>query len=140
MTRKTEPGRVPADPTSWSQASQRSVAAGWTTEYKDIFYKCWHCQAEAVFSAADQKYTYEVKKAPIDQQRILCEKCWHESLGIASQLRECQSQWAASKPSLQTDPAFLSRWLALLEAQERYVPSRHDVARKNMLRKLLGRA
>jgi hypothetical protein len=132
--------RVPADPTKWSAQSQRSVAAGWTSEYKDVHYRCWHCQADSVFSAADQKYTYEEKKAPIDQQRILCEPCWRESLHIAAQLQECQDQWAVSKQQLQADKPFLTHWLALLESQEGYVPYRHDVARKGMLRKLLGAA
>jgi hypothetical protein len=116
------------------------VAAEWTNEYKDIHYKCWHCQADAVFTAADQKYTYEEKKAPIDQRRILCEPCWRESLGIAAQLQKYENQWASSKQSLREDDVFLRQWLALLESRERYVPYRHDVARKNMLRKLLGNA
>jgi hypothetical protein len=140
MAQKPSSGRVLADPTKWSAKSQRSVAAGWTSEYKDVHYKCWHCQAEAVFTAADQQYTYEEKKAPIDQQRILCEPCWRESLRIATQLQECQSQWAVSKQSLRAEKVFLARWLALLESQEGYVPYRHDVARKSMLRKLLGAA
>jgi hypothetical protein len=108
MPRK-QPDRVPADPTRWSAQSQRSVATGWTREYKDVHYKCWHCQVDAVFSAADQKYTYEEKKAPIDQQRILCEPCWRESLRIAAQLQECQGQWAVSKQRLQADKPFLAR-------------------------------
>jgi hypothetical protein len=116
------------------------VAAGWTTDYKDIHYKCWHCQADSVFTAVDQKYTYEEKKAPIDQRRVLCEVCWREALGIAAQLQECKNLWASSKQSLREDEAFLRRWLALLESQERYVPYRKDLARKNMLRKLLGNA
>lgn len=78
--------------------------------------------------------------SPIDQQRILCESCWRESLRIAAQLKECQSHWAVSKRVLRADKAFLTQWLALLVSQEGYVPSRHDVACKNMLRKLLSAA
>jgi hypothetical protein len=140
VAEKPPSDRIHADPTKWSAKSQRSVAAGWTSEYKDIHYKCWHCQADAVFSAADQKYTYEEKKAQVDQRRILCEPCWRESLRIAAQLAECQVQWAKAKQSLRAEKPFLARWLELLESRERYVPYRHDDARKNMLRKLLGAA
>ena len=140
MPAKPFRNRVPADPTKWSAKSQSSRSASWTTEYTDIQYKCWRCQATATFSAADQRYTYEEKKAPIDQQRILCEPCWRESLRIAADLADCQRQWAQSKQSLRADKPFLARWLELLECQEKYVPYRHDVARKNMLRKLLGAA
>jgi hypothetical protein len=140
MPSKPEPNRVPADPTKWSEKSQGSPAASWTTEYTDIKYKCWHCQETATFSAADQRYTYEEKKAPIDQKRVLCESCWCESLRINAKLAECESQWAQSKNSLRSDGAFLANWLELLESQEKYVPYRQDIARKAMLRKLLGTA
>jgi hypothetical protein len=140
MPAKPSPNRVPADPTKWSTESQGSPAASWTTEYTDIHYKCRHCRATATFFAADQRHTYEVKKASIDQQRVLCEPCWRESLRIAAELAEHQRQWEQSKQSLRTDKPFLARWLQLLESQEEYGHARHDVARKNMLRKLLGAA
>lgn len=137
---KRLPDRVPADPTKWSAKSQGSPAASWTTEYEDIKYTCWHCSATTIFAAADQKYTFEEKKAPIDQRRLLCEPCWQESLRIAHTLAGYREQWKQSKQSLRADRVFLANWLALLESQEHYVPYRHDVARKNMLRKLLAAA
>jgi hypothetical protein len=129
---------VPADPTQWSESSQKTLSAVFIKEYKDKHYQCWHCRVEAVFSAVDQKYTYEVRKANIDQQRILCKPCWQRSLAITSELDTCQSAWGAAKAKLRTDSAFLARWLKLLEEQETYVPYKHDVARKNMLRKLIA--
>lgn len=63
---------VPADPTKWSEKSQQTVGFHCIKEYRDITYDCWRCKKSAVLSAADQRYTYEVKKAPIDQRRILC--------------------------------------------------------------------
>jgi len=140
MSSKPVAGRVPADPTKWSEKSQGSVAANWTTEYTDIPYKCWRCETAATFSAADQQYTYEVKKAPIDQRRILCEPCWRESLRIKAKLAEYERQWAESKETLRSNSTYLSEWLELLELLEKFVPYRHDVARKAMIRKLLGAA
>jgi len=129
--------KVKADPTKWSKKSQRSVAASFTTEYTDIHYRCWHCQAEAIFSAADQKHAFEIKKASIVQRRLLCETCWRKSLHLAAELKEFGTKWDESKLSLKTDEIFLSKWLQLLAEQETYVPYRHDTARKSMLRKLL---
>src|SRR2546422_3717670 len=97
------PNRVAADPTQWSDGSQGSVAAYFTTEYVDEKYKCWHCKAEATFTAADQKYTYEVRKANVNQTRRLCEPCWKESLRIADELESKVSAWAESKQELRND-------------------------------------
>src|SRR5688500_848347 len=102
MSLKPASSRVPADPSKWSEKSQGSPAASWTTEYTDIQYKCQHCEATATFSAADQRYTYEEKKAPIDQKRILCESCWRESLRIKAKLAEYETRWLESKDSLRS--------------------------------------
>jgi hypothetical protein len=140
MPSNPSPSTVPANPAEWSEKCQRTVAADFIREYKDIQYKCWHCQTEAVFSAADQKYTYEVKKADINQHRLLCEPCWRRSLEIARELKACAGSWAESKSVRRSDRTFLTRWLSLLEEQETYVPYKHDVARKNMLHRLLSAA
>lgn len=131
---------VPADPTQWSAESQRSVAADFTTEYRDLPYTCWHCGCSAVFTAIDQKHTYEVKKANINQQRTLCSACWSERLKVEAELKVHEQQWAEAKSQLRNDRAFLSRWLELLTLLESYVPYRHDTARKGMLAKFLAAA
>lgn len=128
---------VPASPRQWSEKSQRSISAAFTSNYEDREYNCWSCRKPSVFTAADQKYTYEVRKAPIDQQRMLCNECWKASLKIAKELDGFASQWAAQKASLRHDKRFLSRWLELLEQREHYVRYKPDTAKKNMLRKLL---
>ncbi len=101
------PNTVAADPSQWSEQSQGSVSASWTHSYTDVTYFCRRCQTKTLFSAPDQKYTYEVKKAPIDQQRSLCQPCWSESHQIARALKGLEAQWAQSKPSLRTDKEFL---------------------------------
>ena len=79
-----------------------------------------------------------MKKAPIDQRRILCESCWHRSLAIKQQLEAQAQRWAREELQLTKDKHFLEEWLQLLEEQDKYVPYRHDTAKKNMLRKLLN--
>jgi len=140
MTKRASPDSVPADPAKWSASSQRSVSAEWTTEYTSFRYSCWRCRALAVFSAEDQRYTYEVKKANINQQRSLCENCWSRLIAIAKDLAECQSRWSKAKALLAKDRAFLEQWLRLLREKEEYVPYRADIAKKNMLAKLLRAA
>jgi hypothetical protein len=90
-----------------------------------------------VFTAQDQKYTFEVKKASIDQRRILCSNCWLESHRIRNELQDYEERWAKSKAKLQVDKAFLFRWLELLTLLEAYVPYKPDTARKTMLSKFL---
>ncbi len=91
-----------------------------------------------MFTAQEQKFTFEVKKAPIDQRRILCEDCWQQSNQIVRELSENERRWLEQKPTLQKDREFLRRWLELLEEREKYVPYRSDTAKKNMLNKLLA--
>ena len=122
----------------WSEKSKRSVAFSLKHEYRDIAYQCWRCQAECVFTAQDQKYTFEVKKAHICQGRYLCAECWSESHRLRAALRDCEEQWAAAKARLQVDKAFLVRWLELLTALEAYVAYEPDTAKKNMLSKLIA--
>jgi hypothetical protein len=129
---------VPADPSQWSEKSQSSVTFHWVKEYKDIEYNCWRCKKSAVFSAYDQKYTYEVKKAPIDQCRSLCLECWENSLKIKHNIRLCEEKWAESKRTLKNDKDFLSHWLQLLVLLEEYIHYKPNTAVKNMLKKLIN--
>ena len=140
MNKRVSPTAVPADPSKWSEGSQRSVSSAWVTEYTSFRYNCWRCRASSVFTAADQKYTYEVKKADINQQRVLCEACWKRSNAIAAELARCEALWATEKVRLRTDRAFLESWAKLLEERDEYVAYRADVAKKNMLAKLLREA
>ncbi len=126
---------VPADPSKWSEKSQHSVSFHYVKEYTDIPYSCWRCKKSAVFSAVDQKYTYEVQKAPIDQRPILCTECWRELLEINRDIKQCEQQWAESKKSLRSNADFLTKWLNLLTSREGYVPYHPNTAAKNMLLK-----
>lgn len=111
MKQRDRPTSVPADPEQWSDKSKQTISYDFIREYTDEPYKCWHCQAECIFTAQDQKYTYEVKKASIDQRRSLCAACWSEAHRIRNMLAECEERWAEGKAKLQTDKSFLTHWL-----------------------------
>ena len=130
---------VKADTNQWSRQSRQSYAVYDTKEYVDIEYFCWRCGKPDVFTAEDQRHSFEVKKNYVWQQRILCRPCWAEANGIRKALNARQAQWAKSKASLQKDNSFLSDWLQLLTKLEEYVPYRADTAKKNMLTKLIKR-
>ena len=72
---------VPSNPDAWSAQSKRSrgYEPGVTGHYYDEYYWCRKCGAPAVFSAAEQKYRYEVLQRHICQTRILCNPCWKKS-------------------------------------------------------------
>ena len=68
---------VAADQEKWSEQSKQTISYHYKQEYTDIEYSCWRCRAACVFTAQDQKYTYEVRKASIDQRRFLCGPVFH---------------------------------------------------------------
>lgn len=139
MIARVPPTTEPADPQQWSEKSKQSYAYFYKRTYEDRAYQCWHCQAASVFTAQDQKYTFEIKKASIDQRRILCQTCWSESNRVRKSLREFEQQWGVYKATLQHDANFLDQWLSLLLRLEKFVPYRPDTAKKNMLSKLLAK-
>lgn len=128
---------VAADPNQWSEQSKQSVAFGFKREYVDEPYKCWRCSAACVFTAQDQKYTFEVKKASIDQRRKFCAACWSESHRLRTAMAERETRWAAERNTLRTDRNFLTEWLELLARWREFEPYKQDVAKINMLRGLL---
>lgn len=128
---------VAANPNQWSEQSKHSVTYHFKREYVDESYKCRRCGAACTFTALDQKYTFEVKKASIDQRRNLCATCWSESHHIRAALSEHDVRWAADKPNLRRNKEFLSGWLGLLTRWTEFAPYEQDIAKINMLHRLL---
>ncbi len=129
---------IAADPDQWSAQSKRSVAFHFKREYVDEPYKCWRCGAACVFTAQDQKYTFEVKKASIDQRRKFCTACWSESHRVSAAIAERENRWADGKNALRADGVFLTEWLELLMRWKEFEPYKLDIAKIHMLRDLLG--
>jgi hypothetical protein len=134
------PKSIPADPSQWSEQSKQTVSYlfNFIREYTDKPFNCRRCGAACVFSAEDQKYTFEVKKASIDRRRKFCAECWSESHRLKASLADFEKRWADDKRTLQTDSKFLAGWLELLNRWKEFEPYKQDIARINMLRGLLG--
>ena len=128
---------VAADPNQWSEQSKRSVAFHFKQKYVDKPYECWRCGVACVFTACDQKYTFEVKKAIIDQRRKFCAACWSACHRLHAVLAEHDGRWVADKSNLRHNSAFLCAWLDLLVRFKQFEPHKQDVAKMNMLRGLL---
>ena len=97
------------------------------------------CGKSAVFTAADQKVTFESRKAYIWQQRNLCSECFRERKQIEIGIRRCQSRWRDRKRELQGDREFLRQWLSLLEKHPEY-GGRKNHAGIIMLRRLVAQS
>jgi len=70
-----------ADAEQWSEESKRSRDYNYTKgverlSYRSEHYWCNSCGRPVVFTAAQQKYAYEVEKRYIYQTRKLCEPCY----------------------------------------------------------------
>ena len=141
MTKRTtdvQPTSISADPDQWSEQSKHSVAFHFKREYVDEPYKCRRCGAACVFTAEDQKYTFEIKKASIDQRRKFCATCWSESHQVRAAISEYEIRWTDSKKTLMSERGFLTEWLELLMRWKEFEPYKQDIAKINMLRDLLG--
>lgn len=128
---------VPADTALWSEQSKRSVSFEFVKAYTDHAYDCRHCGRPAVFTAQEQKQTYEVDKANINQQRVFCPTCWSGLCQASDELDTYVAKWAESKNILRQDQGFLSDWLRAQLAYDAYKPHYANVAITSMLKKLL---
>lgn len=129
--------RVAADPDQWSEQSKHSVAFHVKRAYVDEPYMCYRCGAACIFTAQDQKYTFEVKKASKDQRRSFCAACWTASHQLRAALSDYDVRWAIEKSELRSNTEFLSEWLNLLTRWKQFAPYRQDLAKITMLRGLL---
>ena len=79
----------------WSEESKRSfrysALNSYVEHYNEIEYTCIACNKKAVFSAKEQKHSYEVKKNYIWQKRVLCPTCYHELQAIKASLLQCEA-------------------------------------------------
>lgn len=120
-----------------SEKSRRSYLIHFAPDnYEDIHYQCRHCGKAALFSAEDQKRSFEDIKAHISQQRVLCLECWRRRKKIEREIGGSQARWSKGKNALQHDETFLSEWLSLLETHPKY-GGRRNSATIAMLKKQL---
>ena len=115
-----DPVGIPSDPKCWSESVKRSVAymiasePGADNTYRDKAYLCWRCKQPDLFTAADQKHDYEVRKVRLEQSHSLCRECFRVRVGLEREVLKCRRRWITERPALLRDPEFLRRWLIVL--------------------------
>ncbi len=124
----------------WSESSRRSgdyLLIG--DFYEDKPFSCRVCGANAVFTAEQQKYAYEVKKAHTWEQHLLCLECFEQRNTLIAEAATYAAEWARTKAQFRQKPAAIRRWKEVLEILPRF-GVRKDSARIRMLAKLLDAA
>lgn len=129
---------VPAQPDLWSDSSKQSYAyqSSLHHQYSDRHYTCRRCKQAAVFTALEQRATYESRKAYIWQDRVLCAECFATRMQIEAELRACAQRWQTDRAECQADTPFLLCWLGLLQQHVEHGGSR-DEGNTRMLMALL---
>jgi hypothetical protein len=118
---------VPVDAEAWSEDGKQSLIHQFPpAAYEDEFYQCIACGARSVFTALEQRETYEVRKAYIWQRRVLCKACWLLRRSLESELRACVSRWKSERVALRNDKLFLQRWLYVLHELPNYGRRRNN--------------
>ena len=101
---------------AFSDSSKNSVGHEFLGDYyENIQYKCIKCKKPAVFSAQEQKETFEMRKEYMWAKRVLCPLCWREMRGIKKDLGIKEQFYLQNKESVLGDQGFLKEWLELLE-------------------------
>jgi Probable zinc-ribbon domain len=128
---------VPVDKDRWSEKSQGGLDYVFAPEnYEDKPFACRACGQKAVFTAEQQKYTYEVKKAFTWEQHVLCAACFRQRNELLAEATVFAASWAKDKALLKRDRSALQRWKEVLELLPTY-GIRKDGARIRMLTKAL---
>ena len=124
----------------WSPKSRGGLDEFFAGEfYEDKSFVCRACGRPGVFTAEQQKYTYEVKKALVYQEHVLCERCFKERNRLAAAAKVFLESWSADRAALKAKPGQLARWKEVLELLPKY-GVRQDTARIRMLARLIRNA
>lgn len=131
---------IPLNKEAYSESSKRSVGFEFLGNfYEDIRFQCKKCSKSTIFTAEEQKETYEVKKKYMWQQRILCNRCHDEMVSIRSELRDIEKYYCSNKEQSLHDREFLLKWLRLLNEYPTYW-KKGNPSRVTFVKKALGLA
>jgi hypothetical protein len=67
-----------------------------------------------VYSAAEQRKSFEVKKRYLWQRRILCQQCFLVRLAFEKEVKDFNIRWLTERHLMENEPKLLNRWLELL--------------------------
>jgi len=130
--------KVPLKKELWSEKSRGGLDYVFAPEfYEDKPFGCRACGRQGVFTAEQQKYTYEVKKAFTWEQHVLCPTCFQKCCELSAESSALVAAWLQNKGKAAANLPALRRWREVLELLPSY-GMRKDAARIRMLSKLLA--
>jgi hypothetical protein len=124
---------------NWSADSKRSSTFNdYPVFYEGLSYSCCKCGCSAVFTAEEQKETFEVKKHYIDQKRDLCGNCYNEYVCLKESILSYESHWKNLSETEKETAEFLNNWFTAVNKVPSYgKPKNESIAR--MLFKLTNK-
>lgn len=131
--------KVLMDKEQWSEESKRSYSYDNCEDYyEDIKYKCYSCGLKSIFSALDQKETFEVRKSYIWQRRVLCSACYSDLSIIKKKICEFEILWDSETENQKANASYIEEWLSLLKVMPKYGKGKNEAAERQ-LTKLLNK-
>ncbi|WGO98720.1 hypothetical protein QFX18_01420 [Saccharophagus degradans] len=113
--------KVPINKDAYSASSKKSVGFEFLNDYyEDKKYRCKKCYKQDVYTAEQQKKTFEIKKAYMWQERFICNLCYQEMIEIKKELSEIEINYLKDKESVMRNKGILKRWLFLLKEYPKY--------------------
>ncbi|MFA7174661.1 MAG: zinc-ribbon domain containing protein [Kiritimatiellia bacterium] len=132
--------RIPINKELWSEKSRTGLDYVFAEEfYEDKPFQCRACGASSVFTAEQQKYTYEEKKAYTWEEHVLCSDCFKVRNQLSAESLAFLAVWVRDKRAAMANLQGVCRWKEILELLPRY-GVRKDTARIRMLSKVLSNA
>ncbi len=129
--------KIPINKDAYSDASKNSVGHEFLGDfYEDIHYQCYKCQQPAVFTAIQQKKSFEIRKEYMHQQRILCRNCWLKLRQLSYQEKEKEEYYQLHKAEVKQDKEFLQEWLFILKEIPKFA-KKTNTARIRFIEKIL---
>lgn len=111
--------KVKVEKENWSQSSKQSYAYLDDNEfYENIPYRCYKCDISSIYSAEEQKETFEIKKAYIWQTRYLCNTCYEDLKALKRKINEYEASWEKEKDK--ESAPYLFEWLSLIKELPKY--------------------
>jgi len=106
---------------AWSEKSKESLSYAFAKDfYENIIYTCRKCKKESIFSAEEQKRSYEIQKNYIDQQKIFCEKCYKNHKELKKQIHEYEKMWEMESVKTKNTATYLNEWLSTMHEMQSY--------------------
>ena len=119
--------KVSADKEMWSESSKKSLSYELANDfYENIPYRCYKCGEGDVFTAAEQKERFEVKKAYIWERRYLCNSCYIGFKSLKKEIADYEEKWKEESESSKATATYLRGWLSCLNKVPSYGKQKNE--------------